>query len=129
MTQFMRLAEVERVANIYLAEPDELEPVTIAELERRMRAGEVTVIDVRVRAEYEAGHIPGALSVPIEELKRGRATLPRSREIVAYCRGRYCVYALEAVTLLRRRGYRARRLAEGLPGWREGRRKVATGAA
>src|SRR5207237_448624 len=90
----------------------------LAQAERRIREGNVTVIDVRPRAEYVAAHIPGALSIPIDQLKRGRAEVPKSREVVAYCRGRYCVYAVEAVTLLRKRGYRARRLVDGLPGWR-----------
>src|SRR5688572_248145 len=122
-----RLAEVERVTRQYLDGRDELEPVSVRELERRLREGDVTVIDVRPREEYEAGHIPGALSLPIKALKRGSATPPKSREIVAYCRGRYCVYAVEAVELLRKRGYRARRLIEGLPGWREEGRKIAVG--
>lgn len=119
-----RLAEVERVTQLYLDGRDDLEPVSVRELERRMRAGEVTVIDVRPRKEFEAGHIAGALSVPIDQLKRGRAPIPKSLEVVAYCRGRYCVYAVEAVTLLRKRGYRARRLIDGLPGWRQEGRKV-----
>ena len=123
-----RLAEVERVTQLYLDGRDDFEPVSARELDLRMRAGEVTVIDVRPRQEFEAGHIPGALSVPVDQLKRGRASIPKSREVVAYCRGRYCVYAVEAVTLLRKRGYRARRLVDGLPGWRQGGRKVvATG--
>lgn len=114
-----RFAEVERVTQAYLDGRDDLEPVSVRDLERRIRAGDVTVIDVRPSTEYRAGHIPGALSVPIEQLKRSRATIPKAREVVAYCRGRYCVYAVEAVSLLRKRGYHARRLAEGLPGWRE----------
>ncbi|HJQ09885.1 MAG TPA: metalloregulator ArsR/SmtB family transcription factor [Gemmatimonadaceae bacterium] len=114
-----RLAEVERVTRLYLDGRDEMQPVSARELERRMKNGEVTVIDVRPRQEFEAGHIPGALSVPVEELKRGRATLPKSKEVVAYCRGRYCVYAVDSVNLLRKRGYRARRLEPGLPGWRD----------
>lgn len=123
-----RLAEVERVTQLYLDGRDDFEPVSARELDLRMRAGEVTVIDVRPRQEFEAGHIPGALSLPVDQLKRGRASIPKSREVVAYCRGRYCVYAVEAVTLLRKRGYRARRLVDGLPGWRQGGRKVvATG--
>jgi rhodanese-related sulfurtransferase/DNA-binding MarR family transcriptional regulator len=123
-----RLAEVERVTQLYLDGRDELEPVSVRELERRLRDGDITLIDVRPREEYEAGHIPGALSLPVEQLKRGRAAPPKSREVVAYCRGRYCVYAVEAVALLRKRGYRARRLIDGLPGWRDGGRKVAVGA-
>lgn len=122
-----RLAEVERVTHQYLDGPDELEPVSLRELDRRLRGGDVTVLDVRPRKEYEAGHIPGALSLPIAQLKRGTGSPPKSREIVAYCRGRYCVYAAEAVALLRKRGYRARRLIEGLPGWRDDGRKVAVG--
>jgi rhodanese-related sulfurtransferase len=120
-----RFAEVERIAAAYIDGRDALEPVTARELERRLRAGDVTVIDARPRAEYEAGHIPGALSLPIGSLARESKKLPPDREIVAYCRGRYCVYSVEAVTFLRRRGYRARRLEEGLPGWRAGGRRVA----
>ena len=122
-----RLAEVERVTQQYLDARDELEPVSVRELDRRVRDGDVTVIDVRPREEYEAGHIPGAVSLPIAQLKRGTGSPPKSREVVAYCRGRYCVYAAEAVALLRKRGYRARRLIEGLPGWRDEGRKVAVG--
>jgi len=123
-----RLADVERVTKLYLDGRDELEPVSARELERRIREGDVTVIDVRPREEYEAGHIQGALSVPVDELKRGRSAPPKTREVVAYCRGRYCVYAVEAVTLLRKRGYHARRLVDGLPGWRDEGRKVAVGS-
>lgn len=113
-----RLADVERVTQRYLDRRDTMEPITARELERRMRRGDVTVIDVRPRAEYDTAHIPGALSLPIDDLKRGRARVPFGREVIAYCRGRYCVYAVEAVTLLRKHGHRARRLADGLPGWR-----------
>ena len=123
-----RLADVERVTRLYLDGRDELEPVSARELERRIREGDVTVIDVRPREEYEAGHITGALSVPVDQLKRDRSSPPKSREVVAYCRGRYCVYAVEAVTLLRKRGYRARRLVDGLPSWRDEGRKVAIGS-
>jgi rhodanese-related sulfurtransferase len=123
-----RLADVERVTEMYLDGRDELEPVSARELERRIKEGNVTVIDVRPREEYEAGHIQGALSLPVDELKRRRSTPPKTKEVVAYCRGRYCVYAVEAVTLLRKRGYRARRLIDGLPGWRDEGRKVAVGS-
>ena len=104
-----------------------LSPARLGTLERFIQSryidtgkipGAVTVIDVRPREEYEAGHIPGALSVPVADLKRRMAQLPKRREIVAYCRGPYCVYSLEAVTLLRKHGYRARRAAEGLSDWR-----------
>lgn len=123
-----RLADVERVTKLYLDGRDELEPISARELERRIKEGDVTVIDVRPREEYQAGHIQGALSVPVHELKRGRSVLPKNREVVAYCRGRYCVYAIEAVTLLRKRGYRARRMIDGLPGWRDEGRKIAVGS-
>lgn len=113
-----RLAEVDQVTRLYLTDRDALEPVTLAELRRLMREGEVTVLDVRPRDEYEAGHIAGARSVPIAELEQHLADLPTSREVVAYCRGPYCVYSLEAVTALRSRGYRARRVEEGFADWR-----------
>jgi rhodanese-related sulfurtransferase len=95
---------------------------------RRARAGEVTLLDVRPVSEYEAGHIPGALSVPLAELEARLETLPRRREIVAYCRGPYCVMALEAVELLRGRGFRARRMEHGVADWRARGWRVAVGA-
>jgi rhodanese-related sulfurtransferase/DNA-binding transcriptional ArsR family regulator len=113
-----RLAEVERVAQLYLDGHDELEPITLEELRRRMRGGDVTVIDVRPEDEYRAAHIPGALSVPVAQLKRRLSEIPKRREVVAYCRGPYCVYSVEAVEILRKHGYRARRADEGLPDWR-----------
>jgi rhodanese-related sulfurtransferase/DNA-binding transcriptional ArsR family regulator len=122
-----RLAEVEQITNLYLTRRDQLEPVTRKELRRLLREGAVTVLDARPVEEYEAGHIPGALSVPVEELERRLSEIPKDREVIAYCRGRYCVYALEVVTALRQRGYRARRAEEGLPDWRAGGMPVATG--
>ncbi|HUF25564.1 MAG TPA: metalloregulator ArsR/SmtB family transcription factor [Gemmatimonadaceae bacterium] len=113
-----RLAEVERVTDLHIGSRDELQPVTLAELRRKLRDGDATVIDVRPRDEYESGHIPGALSVPVAELGRRLRELPKSSDIIAYCRGPYCVYSLDAVTLLRKHGYRARRADEGLPDWR-----------
>ena len=113
-----RLADIQQVVQLYLDGQDELEPVTFKELRRLMREGDVTVVDVRPVSEYEAGHVPGALSVPVAELKRRLHEIPKRREVIAYCRGRYCVYSLEAVNLLRRNGYRARRAHEGLPDWR-----------
>jgi rhodanese-related sulfurtransferase/DNA-binding transcriptional ArsR family regulator len=113
-----RLADVQHVVRLYLDGKDELEPLSLKELRRLMRDGDVTVVDVRPAEEFEAGHIPGALSVPVPELKRRLREIPKNREVIAYCRGRYCVYSLEAVTLLRKHGYRARRADEGLPDWR-----------
>jgi rhodanese-related sulfurtransferase len=122
-----RLAEVEHVANLFLHRHDELQPVTLVELRRRLRNGEATVIDVRPRSEYEAGHLPGALSVPVAELKKRMKEFAKAREIIAYCRGPYCVYSLDAVTLLRKNGYRARRAEGGLPEWRLAGLPVASG--
>ena len=113
-----RYAEVREVAESYLEHRDTLEPIPPAELRRRLNAGDVTLIDVRPGDEFAAGHIPGALSVPVTELADRLRELPRRREIVAYCRGPYCVMAVTAVELLRQRGYRARRLVEGIPAWR-----------
>lgn len=123
-----RLADVERVVEQYLEGQDEMEAVSLRELRRLVREGAVTVLDVRPADEFEAGHIPGALSVPVAELRKRLRELPKGREVVAYCRGRYCVYSLEAVTLLRKNGYRARRAVEGLPDWRAAGFPVESGA-
>lgn len=124
-----RLAEVERVTREFLEERGALEPVDRRVLVERMRRAEVIVLDVRPREEYRAGHIPGAISVPLAELKRRLDTLPRDREIVAYCRGPYCVLAIEAVEVLRERGFRAHRLEDGVPEWRARGFEVAVGDA
>ena len=114
-----RLAEVERLAAAYLGARDQLEPVTRQELARRLGDGDpVVVLDVRPAAEHAAGHLPGAVSIPVEELRRRLAELPHDRDIVAYCRGPYCAFAQEAVELLRQEGFSARRLEDGLPEWR-----------
>jgi rhodanese-related sulfurtransferase len=113
-----RLSEVDGVVEAYLEDRDALEAVDAAELMERLTAGSVIVLDVRPEEEYRAGHIPGALSVPMHGLEAALQTLPRDWEIVAYCRGPYCVFSDEAVALLRSRGYRARRLRQGLPDWR-----------
>jgi rhodanese-related sulfurtransferase len=113
-----RLAEVDRVVESYLEDRDALEAVDATELMERMSDDGVVVLDVRPEEEYGAGHIPGALSVPVDALEAALQTLPRDREVVAYCRGPYCVFADEAVALLRSRGYQAYRLREGLPDWR-----------
>lgn len=122
-----RLAEVERVAELYLTSRDEMEPVTVQELRGLMRDQKVTVLDVRPREEYEAGHIPGALSIPVKELGRRLGEIPKRREVIAYCRGPYCVFSVEAVGLLRKQGYRARRTEEGLPDWRAEGHPVVSG--
>jgi rhodanese-related sulfurtransferase/DNA-binding transcriptional ArsR family regulator len=113
-----RYAEVREVAESYLERRDTLEPIPPEELRRRLNAGDVTLIDVRPGDEFAAGHIPGALSVPVSELADRLRDLPRRKEIVAYCRGQYCVLAVAAIELLRQRGYRARRLIESIAGWR-----------
>jgi rhodanese-related sulfurtransferase len=123
-----RLAEVQHVARQFLDDCDDLAPVTLAELKRLVRDGGVTVIDVRPRDEYASGHIPGALSIPLTELKRRMRELPKRPEIIAYCRGPYCVFALEAVTMLRRGGFRARRSEDGWPAWRDAGRRVGARA-
>lgn len=122
-----RLAEVEQVASLYLSRRDELEPVSLEELRRLLREGGVTVLDVRPRGEYEAAHIPGALSIPVAELARRLDEVPKDQEIIAYCRGPYCVFSVEAVGVLREHGYRARRTDEGLPEWRAEGLPVARG--
>jgi rhodanese-related sulfurtransferase len=113
-----RLAEIDRVVETYLKDRDTLEAVGATALMERLSDGSMVVLDVRPEEEYRAGHIPGALSVPVNALEAALQTLPKDKEIVAYCRGPYCVFSDEAVALLRSRGYRARRLAEGLPDWR-----------
>jgi rhodanese-related sulfurtransferase/DNA-binding transcriptional ArsR family regulator len=113
-----RLAEVDQLVRTYLGSRDELEPVSREELGKRQREGRVVVIDVRPRQEHRAGHIPGALSIPVDELDEHLAALPRRKQVVAYCRGPYCVMAYEAVAKLRASGRRARRLADGFPEWR-----------
>jgi rhodanese-related sulfurtransferase len=113
-----RLAELDGVVEAYLQDREELEAVDAAELMERLSDGNVVVLDVRPEEEYRAGHIPGALSVPVDALEAALQTLPRDQEMVAYCRGPYCVFSDEAVAFLRSRGYRARRLRQGLPDWR-----------
>jgi rhodanese-related sulfurtransferase len=114
-----RLAEVGRLVDDYFTSTDGLEPVEQEELLRRARGRDVVVLDVRPPEEYASGHIAGALSIPLAELERRLAKLPRSRRIVAYCRGPYCVLAAEAVRLLRGRGLDAVRLKDGYPEWRD----------
>jgi rhodanese-related sulfurtransferase/DNA-binding transcriptional ArsR family regulator len=122
-----RLAEIERVTKDFLRDRGLLEPVDADALRDRVRRGEVTVLDVRPAEEYRAGHIPGAISLPLAVLERRLATLPRDRELVAYCRGPYCVLAVEAVQRLRREGFQAVRLEDGVPEWQARGFAVAVG--
>ena len=121
------VAGINELADAYVGDRSALEPVSRRELEARLRAGDIVVLDVRPAVEYEAGHIPGARSVPVGELRRLRS-LAEDTEIVAYCRGPYCVYADEAVRQLRRRGFAAKRLEEGYPEWKRAGLPVAVGA-
>jgi rhodanese-related sulfurtransferase/predicted transcriptional regulator len=113
-----RVAEVERLVEIWLAHRDEMEPVRAAELLERAKKGLVTVLDVRPAEEYAAAHIPGAINVPLDKLESFLSRLPKRKEVVAYCRGPYCLMSFDAVDRLRKRGWRARRLENGLPEWR-----------
>ena len=122
-----RLAEMGRLVNDYFSNADGLEPVESAELLRRARSRDVVVIDVRPPEEYAAGHIAGALSIPLGLLQQRLRTLPRNKRIVAYCRGPYCVLAAEAVRRLRARGRKAVRLKEGFPEWRDAGLPVGAG--
>ncbi len=115
-TSAKRLAEVERAARDYLGA--EVEAIDREELLRRMRRRDVVLVDVRPRDEFEAGHIEGAQSIPLDELRRRLDELPTDREVIAYCRGPFCVLAHDAVRIVRRSGRRARRLREGWPEWR-----------
>ena len=112
------VAEVSVLADEYLGERDEVEQLSAAELAQRLAKGDVVVLDVRPEPEYRAGHIPGARCAPLSVLEDVAQKLPKRREIVAYCRGPYCVYADDAVRLLRGRGLEARRLDVGYPEWR-----------
>lgn len=113
-----RLAEVNHMVRAYLSGRDSLEAVTATDLRRKLKKSSVIVLDVRPAEEYAAGHIAGARSIPLNELQTRLKELPKSREIVAYCRGPYCVLADEAVALLRSRGRRAFRFEQGFPEWK-----------
>lgn len=123
----IQLAEVSQLTRIFLKDRHLLEPVDQKALLERVRKGEVTVLDVRPSEEFQVGHIPGALSVPLTELKQRIADLPAGEEIVAYCRGPYCVLAMEAIALLRSRGFKAHRLEAGVSEWRTLGLQVASG--
>ncbi|MFA5885837.1 MAG: metalloregulator ArsR/SmtB family transcription factor, partial [Acidimicrobiia bacterium] len=117
-------AEIDSLANAYLGRRDQLDAITRDELAARIDVGEIIIVDVRPGAEYAAGHIRGARSIPANRLARELSTLPADVEVVAYCRGPYCVFADDAVRLLRRRGRIARRLEDGFPEWRSARLPV-----
>jgi rhodanese-related sulfurtransferase/predicted transcriptional regulator len=112
------LAEVRDLIRGYFDARDALEPVSRKELRRRLKDGLVTVLDVRPEDEFAAGHLPGAVNIPLRELTRRLRELPKDQEVIAYCRGPYCVLAFEAVALLRKRGFKVRRLEDGYPEWR-----------
>jgi len=112
------VAEVERVIRSYFNDRDALEPVSRKELLTRSRAGDVTVLDLRPEDEFALGHLPGAVNIPLRALEARLSELDPSQEIIAYCRGPYCVLSYEAVAALRARGFQARRLEDGLPEWR-----------
>jgi len=121
------VAGIAELAEAYVGGRNGLEPITRQELQARLTAGDVVVLDVRPAAEFEAGHIPGARSIPVAELRRLRS-LSKDIEIVAYCRGHYCVYADDAVRQLRRRGFKAVRLEDGYPEWKRAGLPVAVGS-
>ncbi len=112
------LAEVDQLIDTYLNDKDDLDPIGADDLLARIQAEEVTVIDVRPELEFQAGHLPGALNVPLKQLAQQLHDLPSDTEVVAYCRGPYCALAFEAVELLRKQGFQASRLEYGLPEWR-----------
>jgi rhodanese-related sulfurtransferase/DNA-binding transcriptional ArsR family regulator len=122
-------AEVGKIVSDYFQRLDQLEPVSRKELVRRLKARTAIVLDVRPEDEYALGHVPGALNIPMNELKRRLAELPKDQEIVAYCRGPYCVFSFEAVALLRKRGFLVRRLEDGFPEWKAAGFAIAGGAS
>jgi rhodanese-related sulfurtransferase/DNA-binding transcriptional ArsR family regulator len=123
------LAEVERTVRGYFQNRDSLEPVSRSDLLDRLKAGLVTVLDVRPEDEFALGHVPGAINIPLAELEQRLAELDPDQEIVAYCRGPYCVLSYEAVAMLRARGFKIRRLEDGLPEWRAAGLPVEVGSS
>ena len=121
-------AGLERLVDAYLGERDGLDTIDRDELARRIRRGDVVILDVRPKAEFTSGHVAGATSVPIAQLRKHMKALPKDAEVVAYCRGPYCVYADDAVRELTKRGFRARRLEDGFPEWKRAGLPVAVGA-
>lgn len=114
-----QLVQVQQIKKEFISQPFEMEAVSLADLHKRMEHGEVLLIDVRPRAEYEAAHIPGAVSIPIEELQTKLASLPANCDVVAYCRGPYCLMSVEAVEILKASGYKAFRLEDSVQDWKE----------
>ena len=112
------VAEVNNIVRSYFLERDALKPVTRTDLKQRIKKGLVTVLDVRPAREFQQGHLPGAVNVPVSKLVRWLSRAGKSREIIAYCRGPYCVLSFEAVALIRSRGFKARRLEDGFPEWK-----------
>jgi rhodanese-related sulfurtransferase len=123
-----RLAEFERLVREHFSDRDDADAVPMAELLKRARSKNIVILDTRPASEYVAGHIPGAISVPVDDLKRRIEHLAKGKEFVAYCRGPYCVYADRAVELLKASGRRARRLRDGFPEWRAAGLPVASGS-
>ena len=111
-------AEIERVVRLYFLSKDDFEPVPAAELLARARGGLVTVLDVRPVEEFASGHVPGAINIPLDMLEQRLREIPRRKEVIAYCRGPFCLMSFEAVQLLRKKGIKARRLVDGMPEWR-----------
>lgn len=114
-----RLFEVQEFLHRFFDERDQMESVDPDQLLERVRQGEVTVVDVRSDEEYQAGHLPGAVCIPLEQLEERISELPRDRQVVAYCRGPFCALSLDAVDLLRDNGFEARRLSQGVPDWKQ----------
>ena len=112
------IADIDRIVRLYFRTKDDFEPLAATELLYRARKGLVTVLDVRPPEEYASGHIPGALNIPMDQLARRLRELPKRKEVVAYCRGPFCLMSYDAVQLLRRKGMKARRLQNGMPEWR-----------
>jgi rhodanese-related sulfurtransferase/DNA-binding transcriptional ArsR family regulator len=123
-----RVAEIERMLRTWLGKRDPLAPVPASELLKSVKQGLVTVLDVRPTEEFLAGHLPGAINVPIDKLERFLSKLPKDKEVVAYCRGPYCLMSYDAVEKLRKRGWRARRLQDGFPEWRAAGLPVSRGS-
>lgn len=113
-----RVAEVEQILRVWLAHRDEMEAVPAQEVLERAKKGLVVILDVRPPEEFSAGHLPGAINIPIHELEKRLKELPKRKEVIAYCRGPYCLMSYDAVSLLRKKGMKARRLEAGLPEWR-----------